>query len=492
MNLYAALHRRYGSTADDISRREFLRTTLAASGALLLGSELLSAADPAPPKHHPKKKVLVIGAGLAGLACAHELHAAGHDVTVLEARPRLGGRVQTVTDFIPFKTVETGGELIGANHPAWLSYAKKFKLKLVSAHADAKSDRSPIVLDGRPLTRPEEEALWEEMSFTLNLMNRDATRAVVDAPWKTPKAVQLDQRTTLNWLQSLNVSASCRRAVRAQLENDNGVPIDRQSYLANLTVVKGGGLDKYWTQSEALRCLGGNHQLALKLAESIGMNRIHLKTVVKEIDLTRTPVRVVVAAGTVYEADQVVLTVPPSVWNTIRINPALPFSLRPQMGSAIKYLSAVKAPFWHQTGLSANSLSDDITGWTWDGTAHQNEKKGACLTAFSGGPAADKARAIPAEQRSATYTAELSKPYPAYRANFIDSRFQNWPAEPFTRAGYAFPAMREITTLGPIWQKPFVGKLHFAGEFTCYKFIGFMEGALQSGITTARRIGKVS
>ena len=63
---------------------------------------------------------------------------------------------------------------------------------------------------------------------------------------------------------------------------DNGVVSDWQSYLGNLAMVKGGGLEKYWTESEVYRCKGGNQQLATKFAAAIGAPRI----------MTRTPVRV--------------------------------------------------------------------------------------------------------------------------------------------------------------------------------------------------------
>ena len=69
----------------------------------------------------------------------------------------------------------------------------------------------------------------------------------------------------------------------------------------------------------------------------------------------------------------------------------------------------------------------------------------------------------------------------------VDARFKNWPEDPFVRASYAFPAKGDITRWGPIFDRG-VGNLHFAGEHTCYAFIGYMEGALQSGIRVANRL----
>ena len=70
----------------------------------------------------------VVGAGFSGLACAYELLSAGYEVTVLDARNRVGGRVLSFSDMVSGKVVEGGGELIGSNHPTWVSYAKKFGL----------------------------------------------------------------------------------------------------------------------------------------------------------------------------------------------------------------------------------------------------------------------------------------------------------------------------------------------------------------------------
>ena len=94
-------------------------------------------------------RVVVIGAGFSGLAAAYELTRAGYDVTVVEARNRVGGRVISFSDIVPGKNVEGGGELIGSNHPAWVGYAKQFKLDFLDVGEE--DLEFPIVLNGKRL-----------------------------------------------------------------------------------------------------------------------------------------------------------------------------------------------------------------------------------------------------------------------------------------------------------------------------------------------------
>ena len=63
-------------------------------------------------------------------------------------------------------------------------------------------------------------------------------------------------------------------------------------------------------------------------------------------------------------------------------------------------------------------------------------------------------------------------------------RFMNWPNEMWTGAGYSFPSPGQVTAVGPLLQRG-LGRLHFAGEHACYKFVGYMEGALNSGVSLA-------
>jgi monoamine oxidase len=488
-SLYSHLSRRYGSQPTGIERREFLKTTLAASAGLLLSSFSAFGESAARRDVGRGRRVIVIGGGFSGLACAHELISAGYRVTVLESRNRVGGRVISFGDMVKGKVVEGGGELIGSNHPTWVAYASKFGLSF-SDVTENEDLEFPLILDGKRLTDKESEALWEEIEASYKLMTAEARPINADEPWKSPNAGKLDARSTAHWVRTLQVSKLCKRALTTELSADNGISTSRQSYLGNLTQVKGGGLDKYWTHSEVYRCRGGNDRLARKLAAAIGEKRLRLNSVVREITMRGDKVTVRCANGELHEADDVVLTAPPSTWHNVRFSPGLPRAIRPQMGTAVKYLGAVKSRFWQKAGAGADSMTDGMVSMTWDGTDNQGgDAQGAMLTAFSGGPAAQSARARWARERDEAYVEEMTNIYPGFRSNFVRGRFMDWPGEMWTGAGYSFPAPGQVTTVGPLLRAG-LGRLHFAGEHTCYQFVGYMEGALNSGVSVAKRIAQ--
>jgi monoamine oxidase len=247
-------------------------------------------------------------------------------------------------------------------------------------------------------------------------------------------------------------------------------------------------MEKYWTETEVYHCNGGNQQLAQKLAAEIGAERILLNMPARTVTIGSDGVVVGCADGRTFTGDDIVLTIPPSVWDGIAFDPKLPEMLRPQMGRNVKYLISLKNRFWLADNLSPESLSNGNVQATWELTAGQEGDGPAGMLAYSGGPAADAMRAIPAGERDAAYRQELVKRYPDYAEAFVAGRFMDWPAVPWTMASYSFAAPGEVTTMGPILHQGIGGRLHFAGEHACYKFAGYMEGALQSGIAVARRL----
>lgn len=480
MNLYAQLHRRYGKK-DGLSRREMIQRSLAAAGALLISDRIAFALP-----QGKAGRVVVIGAGFSGLAAAYELTRAGYDVTVVEARNRVGGRVLSFSDLVKGKNVEGGGELVGSNHPAWVGYAKQFKLEFLDVSEE--DLEFPIVLNGKRLTGEESEALWEEMEKAFAGIYADAGKVDADRPWTAANAEALDRRTLASWIDGIDASPLCKTALHTMMTADNGVVTDWQSYLANLAMVKGGGLERYWTESEVYRCRGGNQQLAMKLAAAIGAGKVLTRTPVRSIDLTDAGARVGLVNGKTLEADHVILTAPPPTWNRIAIDPALPPGLVPQMGSNVKFLIPLNGAFWRRAELAPDLLSDGPANMTWHGTDGQ-KGAGEALVAFSGGPSAEICRDWGA-QRVENYLTELGKVYKGIRAAYAGrARFMDWPGDAWSKASYSFPAPGQVTSQGPtLWDG--IGRLHFAGEYSSYAFMGFMEGALHSGAALAKRIAE--
>jgi monoamine oxidase len=136
-----------------ITRRQFLRrSAIAVAGAGLNSNTALGATI----LRGPARKVLILGAGMAGLVAAYELSKLGHDVTVLEARTRPGGRVHTLRE--PFSDrlyAEAGAARIPANHDITLKYVKEFALELepfypsrLNAVRFDRGSREEVTIDG--------------------------------------------------------------------------------------------------------------------------------------------------------------------------------------------------------------------------------------------------------------------------------------------------------------------------------------------------------
>lgn len=480
------LARLAGARPTAISRRNFMLGSLAAGASLMLAdrSGSASARSAAP-------RIVIIGAGFGGLSCAYQLQRAGASVTVLEARPRVGGRVNSIDSLLPDQKVEAGAELIGLIHSTWLAYAKQFGLTLNELQ-DSEAANSPILLNGQRIIGPEAARLWDKIDVILKSMNNDASTINRLQPWLSNNASGLDQQSLQKAAKRWPGTPQERQGAMAMIANDMNCEPANYSYLAMLASIAGGGVETFWTESENFRCASGNQSLAFALAKAIGDENIKLRSPVASISLKDRTAKVSLHSGTILEADAVVLTAPPSTWDELRITPALPADYRMSTGSAIKVLCRVDQPFWKAASLEPDSLTDQAVGMSWRGgePAAQSDKQPACLTVFAGGRAAQSWLERNPSQRRELAEEELNQLFPGFSQHNQAQVFCGWPAERWTRCGYSAPSPGQVTRVWPRLESGWQDKLFFAGEYTSPGFYGYMEGGLNSGALLARRLAQ--
>jgi len=456
--------------------------------------------QPPPFKDGRIHRVFVIGAGFAGLCAAFELQNLGYKVVVVEARDQVGGRVRTSDQFAPGKKTEEGGELIGSNHPLWNLYKERFSLNF---SAVLEYGNSPVRINGHTLTFEQSGELIDELEQQQKALELMAAR-IVDPfePWSNPDASRLDGLSFRSWLNGLkNCTKRCKDAFASMLEADNGVPADEQSLLGVLAMVKGGGLHQFWTDTELYRCKEGNQELARKFQAALNQTDgsvVRLDHPVESISYQNGMCRIQITQKAPLvsgpeEVTDVVLAIPPSVWGTIKFNdPALTQILGAKvgMGSNVKYLMRLNERFWKKYGSSPTLTENGPVDITWE-TTEEEKQADHVMVAFSG--AGDSQTCIgwdTGNQKALRddYMKRLEPVYPGLDAATVDTKFMNWPSEKWAKASYHFPRVHEVTTWGPLWKAGYGGWLHFAGEHTCYAFMGYMEGALSSGYRLARRL----
>jgi monoamine oxidase len=161
------------------------------------------------------------------------------------------------------------------------------------------------------------------------------------------------------------------------------------------------------------------------------------------------------------------------------------------MGENVKLIVALREAVWEKQNLTSELQSDGLVGMTWAAT-NPLSRGPVALTLFSGGHQAGDLRRLEPTLRNDQAFRSIAPAYPDLPAALIKTRFVDWPGMPMTQASYSFPAPGQVTAFGPLLVDGLAGDgrapLMFAGEHTAYAFIGYMEGALSSGVRAAKTV----
>ena len=250
-------------------------------------------------------RVLVIGAGIAGLSAAHHLKLAGIDAIVLEARDRIGGRVWTDREFADIP-VEFGAELIHGRTAEVNTWEWVEKLDLATWHWNKIDDSMIRMEDGRWLTMGEARRASREL---------DVTRSweLGDAP--EPR----DDENLESYLRRIGFSDEQLRYVQRSFANAEGDSMRFLNAKAHAQLFKDADAEGDYSDH---RILNGYDSYCDSLAEGLD---IRLNAVVHEVDWTKG-VRIKLASQETLEADAAVVTLPVGVLQSDRITfvPELP------------------------------------------------------------------------------------------------------------------------------------------------------------------------
>jgi monoamine oxidase len=447
------------------------------------------------------QRVVVVGAGIAGLVAAFELTLRGHDVTALEARMRPGGRIHTLRDqFSDGLYAEAGAYAIGNSYELIRHYIGLFKLPVDAGNgADKKIGPNGVFyLQGKRFVVPEgKEPDWPYSQLTAEerklgvqgLWNKYAvpTADPGSAGWPDASARELDGLSVTKFLEKRGASEAVMSVLGT---SELGEVYDYTSALQDL------GWERFLNANETwFRLHGGNDQLPKAFAQRLG-NRVRYGSAVQAVTQDKEKVRLAVSrAGQLeqVEADRVILAVPFSVLRTIQLDDS--FSAQKRMViSNLRYDSMPRvylqsrSRFWTAQGISGYATTDLPIKSTLDHTEAQPGVR-AILGTETSGPNARVAAALAPEDRVAWALKYVSNIYPEIVENFEGGSSVAWDEEPWSRGGLAYYGPGEMTSMFPD-VATIEGRVHFAGEHTSPLYV--LEGAAQSGLRAAREIDEAA
>ncbi len=444
-------------------------------------------------------RVVVIGAGMAGLAAAWELEAAGYHVEILEARDRVGGRVETLRE--PFSGdlyAEVGAVGLAGSYDHANRYIDALGLK----RADwATPPLKPLFhLHGKRLVLdPDDPPNWpyeltdqERKLGPQGIVERYILKHLPEgfddeSRWQDPALLALDEMTLAEFMRHNGASAAAVELIGAT--QWFGAFIDSGSMLAS--AMSSFGL---FSASAPFVIAGGNDRLPSAMAKHLD-STIHFSHEVAGIEQNDNSATVHAKRDgemVSFECDRVICTAPAPVVQQFDFSPALP-SVQQAAIAGIDYADTVRTyfevdrGFWFDEGVSGTAMTDlpieEVAAQPYSATGGPDTP--AVLESHVRG-AGSKALVDRGEDMIDYVLGQIEKVHPEVRKHAGEGFYRHWGSNPHARAAYSVPAPGQISRhLSKLSQTH--GRVHFAGEHTTI-LSATIEGALRSGARAAREV----
>lgn len=412
--------------------------------------------------------VVIVGAGFTGLCAALDLQRAGVDFLVLEARDRVGGRVEAVRNGLG-ERIDSGGQFLCVDMPEVMALAKAYGKSFVETY-----------VEGEFITYPSMTPARAERTYHVSMAIRERMNRI------DPDDPAIAGLTVADWLERQHDEADAKAAFRSLVEGlwclaADKVPlwylIDNDRRITNEVF-------------ELQYFLGDTMQsLAEDLAAELG-DRLRLNEAVTRVERAPQGVRVSTGASTI-EAREVLIALPPATAAKLNFAPALPAELASALGvwesgAVIKILVRYATPFWRERGLSGMVMWRDQAGlFACDASKGIDH---AALVVFVGGPLALRWHPLGEAALQAEITARLVQALGPQAADIVDFSARDWTHDRWSGGAYsdlitdvtARDAERVILAGAP--------PVYFAASEMSPSFPGYVEGAIVAGRIAAAKI----
>jgi monoamine oxidase len=486
---------------DTLDRRRFLRHAVTGAAAIAVAPvQRLTTIAIRSARAGAPQRIIVVGAGMAGLSAALQLIEKGHDVTVLEARTRPGGRVFTIREpFADGLYAEGGAMQVFDSHARAQRYIQQFDLETDPIHP-APAIAVRYIMGKRIESKPGEPIVWP---FELNAAEKaidgrslwqkyvvPAVQEVVEAESHDAMLRSLekyDRMTFSAFLRGQGASPAAIAILGVGLPSGLG---DGPDHVSALDLLREAAHRQAAKQSFTIR--GGTDRLPKALAARLG-DRIQYGTPVIRLEQQSNGVRVVAQQGgapRAFTADRIVCAIPFTVLRRLEVAPQFGREKRAAI-DRLRYTSVARVyvqtrtRFWTTDGLSGSASTDLPVMGVYERTINQPGTRGI-LESYATGANARRVTAMPERDRLTATLDGMAKVYPRIREQYEGGASKCWDEDEWARGAYAWFEPGEMMALMPHIARP-EGRIHFAGEHAS-TWPGWMEGALESADRVVREI----